>query len=410
MSTWQIYLSTTETLMNETTNFKNGVISQETYNQKMLLNLSYLLHTLNKQPINQNEPNQNPTLDFFLPVSQISYSMETDLINKTDQPNTNCIEKEDFFRLSSTAKEENGNEIPFEETPILSKVNHSNSTKPESFNFLDADDELTFNYNPNANTKFDINYLLLDDISVTDKYSFNSDEMKFSFGRRETRETSRIFGSTNSPVTSINYRKTRYSSSIKQKKNNKKENEFYEEFKDVLSKKAINNYINDMSSSYIKYMFFHYTRIKDQSTKALFCEDKMFLNLLKEFILSIGVSDKKLYEDTLRNIVYQKESYDFEIFLSCFQKILKLKDEMAIIKFKFLLYITRLHGETEITRKHIFKFFDLIKCKKIFDEEICDEIIDNLIERYCITYPGKSLVKFNFQYIVFILESFFENK
>ena len=176
----------------------------------MLLNLSYLLHTLNKQPINQNEPNQNPTLDFFLPVSQISYSMETDLINKTDQPNTNCIEKEDFFRLSSTAKEENGNEIPFEETPILSKVNHSNSTKPESFNFLDADDELTFNYNPNANTKFDINYLLLDDISVTDKYSFNSDEMKFSFGRRETRETSRMFGSTNSPVTSINYRKTRY--------------------------------------------------------------------------------------------------------------------------------------------------------------------------------------------------------
>ena len=156
MSTWQIYLSTTETLMNETTNFKNGVISQETYNQKMLLNLSYLLHTLNKQPISQNEPNQNPTLDFFLPVSQISYSMETDLINKTDQPNTNCIEKEDFFRLSSTAKEENGNEIPFEETPILSKVNHSNSTKPESFNFLDADDELTFNYNPNANTKFEI--------------------------------------------------------------------------------------------------------------------------------------------------------------------------------------------------------------------------------------------------------------
>ena len=80
------------------------------------------------------------------------------------------------------------------------------------------------------------------------------------------------------------------------------------------------------------------------------------------------------------------------------------------MSFKFLLYITRLHGETEITRKHIFKFFDLIKCKKIFDEEICDEIIDNLIERYCITYPGKSLVKFNFQYIVFILESFFENK
>ena len=104
MSTWKIYTSTTESLMNETTNYKNGLLSQEIFNQKMLLNLSYLIYALNKEKVSQKE--SNPTLDFFLPVSQLSYTMESQLNNKTAEPVSNEVEKEEMFRLSSTDKDD----------------------------------------------------------------------------------------------------------------------------------------------------------------------------------------------------------------------------------------------------------------------------------------------------------------
>lgn len=102
--------------MNEATNYKNGLLSQESFNQKMLLNLSYLIYILNKEKVNQKE--SNPTLDFFLSVSQLSYTMESHLNNKVIEPITNEVENEEMFRLSSATKIDIGNEIQFEESPI----------------------------------------------------------------------------------------------------------------------------------------------------------------------------------------------------------------------------------------------------------------------------------------------------
>lgn len=410
MSTWKIYTSTTEALMNETANFKNGEITQETFNQKMLLNLSYLIYSINHPLKDDSEDSDKAPLDFFLPISQLSYTMESKL-NKTEDLVQNVIEKEDMFRLSSSTKDENKNEIQFEESPIIP----AEQPNEESFNVLDKDEELTFNLIPRVSTNFDLSSIFTsEDMNLTDRrieYSFCSDENKWSFGRRETRETSRI---TNSPggSGSIGYRKTRHSSSNarQQKKSIKIKEDTSELFKDVLSKKAATTYINDMSVTYVKLMLNLFNRIKEQSKQAFFCEDKMYLNLIKEFLLLIGVSEKRIYEDTLRNIIYEKEMYNFETFLSCFHKLLKLKDASVSIKFKFLLYITTTN-EKEITKKHIYKFFDLIRCKKVFDEELFEDITDNLVDRYIITYPGKKKYKrFNLQNMMLIIESFFDNK
>ena len=192
MSTWKIYTSTTESLMNETTNYKNGLLSQEIFNQKMLLNLSYLIYALNKEKVSQKE--SNPTLDFFLPVSQLSYTMESQLNNKTAEPVSNEVEKEEMFRLSSTAKDDY--EIQFEESPIIPQSNHNDSTKTDSFEeVLDIDDN---NWNCTnyirLSGKFD---LYSDDFNLSDKkieYSFYSDKMKFSFGRNEHRDSPQING------------------------------------------------------------------------------------------------------------------------------------------------------------------------------------------------------------------------
>ena len=277
MSTWQIYTSTTESLMNETTNYKNGLLSQEIFNQKMLLNLSYLIYALNKEKVSQKE--SNPTLDFFLPVSQLSYTMESQLNNKTAEPVSNEVEKEEMFRLSSTAKDDY--EIQFEESPIIPQSNHNDSTKTDSFEeVLDIDDN---NWNCTnyirLSGKFD---LYSDDFNLSDKkieYSFYSDEMKFSFGRNEHRDSPQITGGTLSPLTSI--RKTRYSSwnlKVPKRSIKIKESDYEEEFKGFLAKKTVRNFINDMNANYIRYMLIHYTRIKSLAEKAFFCEDKMFLN------------------------------------------------------------------------------------------------------------------------------------
>lgn len=259
--------------------------------------------------------------------------------------------------------------------------------------------------------KFD---LYSDDFNISDKkieYSFYSDEMKFSFGKIEPRDSSRGSGTRLSPLTI--FRRTRYSSfniKLPKKSIKIKECDYEEEFKGFLSSKAVHNYITDMNANYIRYMLIHYTKIKSLAEKALFCEDKMFLNLVKEFLLTIGVIDNKLYEDTLRNIIYQKEVCDFESFISSFNKILKLKDDYSIIKYKFLLYIVRMNNEIEINKKHILKYFDLLRCKKVYDEDICEDIFDHLLERYYISNPNSKSFKFNFKNLIMILETFFENK
>jgi hypothetical protein len=165
--------------------------------------------------------------------------------------------------------------------------------------------------------------------------------------------------------------------------------------------------------------------MKEQSELAFFCESKMFINTLKQFVLEIGISDKKMYDETLRGIIYLNDDYKFEEFLACFQKILKLKDDQLELKFKFLLAITNVNGDDVITRKQLNKFYMMLRCKRIYDEEICEEIIEHLIERYATihassmkgttstvvsTAAAASHLKMTYANMRLVLESFFVDK
>ena len=182
------------------------------------------------------------------------------------------------------------------------------------------------------------------------------------------------------------------------------------EFEPFLNKKILKNYLDEMNDNYLRYMLFHYQRVKRLSNDIFICEEKMFLNLIKVFILEIGISDRKIYEDTLRNLVYKKNNYDFENFLSCFMKILKLRDDNCIIKYKFLLYVTRMGEERLLNRQHLKKFFELIQCKRVYDEELCEDIAENLINKYASIYPGEKYLMFPLERIMLVLETFFDNK
>ena len=197
-------------------------------------------------------------------------------------------------------------------------------------------------------------------------------------------------------------------SSMRGRKNSIKNVEV--EFEPFLNKKTLKNYLEEMNDNYLRYMLFHYQRVKRISNDIFICEEKMFLNLIKVFILEIGISDRKIYEDTLRNLVYKKNNYDFENFLSCFMKILKLREDNCILKYKFLLYVTRMGEERLLNRQHLKKFFELIKCKRVYDEELCEDITENLILKYASIYPGEKYLMFPLERIMLVLETFFDNK
>ena len=345
----------------------------------------------------------NPTLDFYIPFNILSLDYEKDFNSINNENNNN--------------NEENKNKISnFEDFPIQ-KNDFSEEEKKSFINDLNnnIDDDDDFNNN---------NFLInenLDSISFTDKKIESS-----NINIINENEENYFNNNNNNNSNSINNRNTKNNSNeienikefeiINEEKFNSNlitkfeaQNLYKNEFKNILSEKTFNYYINYMNFDYLKYMLVVYTKIKNKSMLMFMCEDKMFLNLIKIFILHVGISDKKTYEDILRNLVY-KTNISFENFLEIFLKILKMNEEFLINKMKFLLCLIDYDEKNIITLKQLFIFFNFLKTKLLFDNEIYNDITNNLIPRYKILYPNFDGKTFNLKKIFIILETFFENR
>ena len=346
----------------------------------------------------------NPTLDFYIPFNILSLDYEKDFNSINNEINNN--------------NEENKNKISnFEDFPIQ-KNNFTEEEKKSFINDLNNnfDDDDDFNNN---------NFLInenLDSISFTDKKIESSNINIIN----ENEENYFNNNNNNNNSNSINNRNTKNNSNeienikefeiINEEKFNSNlitkfeaQNLYKNEFKNILSEKTFNYYINYMNFDYLKYMLVIYTKIKNKSMLMFMCEDKMFLNLIKIFILHVGISDKKTYEDILRNLVY-KTNISFENFLEIFLKILKMNEEFLINKMKFLLCLIDYDEKNIIQLKQLFVFFNFLKTKLLFDNEIYNDITNNLIPRYKILYPNFNGKTFNLKKIFIILETFFENR
>ena len=343
----------------------------------------------------------NPTLDFYIPFNILSLDYEKDFNSINNENNNN--------------NEENKNKISnFEDFPIQ-KNNFTEEEKKSFINDLNNnfDDDDDFNNN---------NFLInenLDSISFTDKKIESS-----NINIINENEENYFNNNNNNNSNSINNRNTKNNSNeienikefeiINKEKFNSNlitkfeaQNLYKNEFKNILSEKTFNYYINYMNFDYLKYMLVVYTKIKNKSMLMFMCEDKMFLNLIKIFILHVGISDKKTYEDILRNLVY-KTNISFENFLEIFLKILKMNEEFFINKMKFLLCLIDYDEKNIITLKQLFIFFNFLKTKLLFDNEIYNDITNNLIPRYKILYSNFDGKTFNIKKIFIILETFFD--
>ena len=186
-----------------------------------------------------------------------------------------------------------------------------------------------------------------------------------------------------------------------------------EEFKNILKPKVIKEVVNEMSYEYIKYMYILFQKMKKKSN-----EDEIetnqskslnFINQFKSFILDIGISDKKFYEQCIREIIYNKNELEFGEFLECFKKLINLKFDQTFLKFKFLFHITEREEEEYFKKEELENYFNLLqKCKKLYEPEIIDEIKNKLIQKYKKIFPGND--KMYTRKLSLVLEQFFDLK
>ena len=467
MSEISIVNSMNQSIINKITEFKNKEIKKEELNKFMLLNLCHILKNVNKMK-DKNEEIQkkqkieikkslatiksyngeinyspkelesnpimkkivNPTFESYIPISEISYSTEIQFFEKdSDKCNFNesiLFKKKEIKEIEN---EEKG--IDFEEPPILffnkekiikmeNGLNIKN-TQDDIFDIIKKDDEELFINEQNDNQYKDLLfYELINSFDEENKIDLINGDIELDFKKIESffylddiflnqrlskRNSSGIYNnfSTISGSTSFGSRQSSFETKMLINK------EIYEnEFQNFMSFEYFNKYCERMSVDYLRYMLVIYSNAINTSKKCYICEEKMFISIMKKFILKIGICSKNLYDKIVNCLLCnKKEICNFENFLKSFSIILKLKEENSILKYKFIMSLFRF-DEEDINFKHINIFLQLIGGKYIFDPDIYDEMSHNLIKRYDKIYCNEIGTNFRFGNILICLESFFD--
>ena len=336
----------------------------------------------------ETERSNSTILDVFVPYSRLTQFVK----NKLESVNEEIAEEED----------EGDDNLNFEGE----QFDLNNSLEKNKFSDLVANEDADDDLNANANTEF----LANDNMSISqsfyqkpigfDEFNNNDNELKLqkdSFSDKEL----------------VKHTKTK---EVVMPEINKEEElkQANEEFKNFLKPKEIKELVYDMSYDYIKYMKILYDKMKAKSEENINESNSQsktlnFINQFKSFILDIGISDKKFYEQCIREIIYNKSELEFGEFLNCFKKLLNLKFDQIYLKYKFLLNIVEREDDEYFSDEELEKYFYLIyNCKKLNENEIQEEIRSKLLKKYRIYFP-KSDKKYT-RKLSLILEQFFDIK
>ena len=457
------------------TQFKNNEIKKEDLNRFMLINLSYILHKKEKIQIKndkikkeqnieiqntlskiksyngnfifnsdelKNKPIMkklvNPCLDNYIPMSEISYTTEIKL-NK-DKSGKNKFNESFLLKYEDKNDSENEEkEINFEEAPITfnkfnnerNKFNYgTNYKKLVCDNFVQlinkSDEEIISKKESTDDYSSNLFYELINSFDEGDKEDLDNDDIIFDFKKFKSsfylddifnRKSVKRNSYENYRNLSAGSKSTSIGSSSHSVGGAQLVNrEIYEnEFSSYMPYDAFKKNVSKMSVDYLRYMLVIYSNNLSKSKKSFYMEDKMFVNLMKAFLLKIGISYKKIYEKVLQIMIINNKEKEkdktgicsFEKFLKGFAQILNLKDENKIVKYKFILSIFRLKDEN-INVKHINIFMQLIKGELLFDVDLWDDLNRWLVQRYDKIYFNDTDNNFKFDKLLICLETFFD--
>ena len=178
-----------------------------------------------------------------------------------------------------------------------------------------------------------------------------------------------------------------------------------------------------MSNQYIFLMYDKYKVISKKWDEAKsFLNDKivlkkLFIQLLKKYILFIGISSKKFYERLIKFEIHSKEKFNFEHFMNIFDIIIT-ENNRENLRYKFLLLLDLIKknddNEENVDEKQMNNFFDLIGCEQVYINNFCEILGERLILRYKAIYNNPNIDKntndktFNYRKIKTIMGSFLD--
>ncbi len=474
MTDIQVINAMNQSVINKITEFKNKEIKKADLNNFMFANLSYILkktakiksknekikkeqnieikNSLSKiKSINgkinfdSNELENksvmkkvlNPTLEVYIPLSEISYSTELKL-SKDMKDNNKFSGNSIMIEEEQKEKENDDKELYFEEAPItfnkfsnfrdkyIFGEKYLNINKDNFLNLINQyDDDLMTNKDDNEQYNTNLFYELINSFDEEDKVDLgfddiNSDIDKFKsdfylddiFNRISNKSKRNSYEnyiclSSASDSTSFG------SNSGSFVGNHCISKSIYEdEFANYMSFDSFKKNTKEMSLEYLRYMLIIYANTISKSNKWFYCEKKMFINLIKSFLLKIGISSKKLFEKISQKIINysnkeKKNICSFENFLKCFNLILKLDDENEVLKYKFLIALSRV-GDEDINVKHVNIFIQLLKGEAVYDSELWDNLKKNIVQKYDKIYSNEPGNNFRFDKMMICIETFFD--
>ena len=385
----RIYQRLTENIQNKISNFKEGKSTKNHLNEQLIINICSLCRFLQKRK--QEKQKQ---------IDKIKHEKDNLKINNLNNDNLNETILDVF--------------VPY------SRLNKTLQMKLDSLNVVDEEDE--------DGEKLEDNLIANEDEIIEQ----NSDEninknLEYLYGNRSMSMSlfNQPFENYDPFEQNNNFLKINNKNDNNNNNNDNKDDDFINKKKDEVSKgtitfkehlkeKVIRTVINEMSYDYISYMLgifnkLNYYNKNDNSKFSDKKENLTFINIFKNFILELGVSDKKFYEQCVREIIYNKKNFHFNEFLDCFKRLLNLKYEQTFLKYKFLFQITPRKHADFVEESELQRFYDLVGCcKKISDKDLLEKISNFLVSRYKKIFPKDE--KLYTRKITMILELFFDIK
>ena len=191
----------------------------------------------------------------------------------------------------------------------------------------------------------------------------------------------------------------------------------------ILPRSAM-KYTNKMNNQYIFLMYDKYKIISDKYTegKKFLYDDtmvkKLYIQLIKGFILDIGFTSKKFYDKLIKYEMHSKEPINFEHFMNAFDLVIT-DGNKENLRYRFLLLLKLITSNDDsdqiLVERQLNIFFDLIGCDYVYIQKFCELMGERLTLRYKAIYTNKKNdknvqeEKYVYRKIKIILESFLDS-
>lgn len=395
-----------ENLLSIITKYQNGQIDKTDMNKNLLMNLFSLSQST------PNFLNQSTFRSYYLPISKVSYEVENNLFYE----NNNSEKKDALIENKIPSPPQ----VEFSEDSILNiSMNNSLSKYYRNDVFLN-EHQITFYEMPIQNVSDTPKVTIHDKENTIEEDMnklltvFDKEEDLIINEEKNTSKLSLQFKNSDSSFYStMDDTKNNFSMTIPREPSTKADDKtpFY------IMQKTLDYYYKAIGSDYINCMLEHFHNLQTISVDPIDNQiNKIsFIKAFKELLLNFGISNKHIYQEILRVLVFVRKEITFDDFIQSFKPLFSLQLTETVIKYKFLLFINIFDKKKlYYNEKQIRTYYNMIQSPIIKEKEISNDIIAQLIVRYEMIYYNEENSNimnrlYNIKKLGTILETFFSH-